>query len=104
MWYLGISGGTWSPVQRWELLRATRLSLGISQSLSVISPECILETRVPSERGRMAVASWFYLIDMWVEFMTDFLVSEEKQIPFSSLPKILKKEGSWGRCENRIAP
>lgn len=97
MWYLGILGGTWSPVQRWGLLRATRLFLGLSQSLSVISPECILGTQVPSKRGQMAAAPWFYLIDMWVEFMTDFLVSEEKQTPFSSWPKILKKEGSWGK-------
>lgn len=81
-----------------------RLSLGLNQSLSVISPECVLETRVPSERAGWLLFLGFTCIDMWVEFMTDFLVSEEKQMSSSSWPKIFRKEGSWGRCKNRIVP
>lgn len=33
---------------------------------------------------------------MWVVFVTDCLVLEEKRIPFSSWPNFLKKDGSWG--------
>lgn len=36
---------------------------------------------------------------MWVEFMTDFMVSEKEQVLFFSWPKILKKEGSWGKIK-----